>query len=133
MDAQGRQDRGETRDQYVIGVDFGTLSGRAVVVRVRDGAELGTAVHDYAHAVMDATLAGDRRGAAARSGRCRCPTTTSRCCAAPFPRPSPPPGSTPPSSSASPPTSPHRPRCPSSPTAPRSASSPVSTTARTPT
>ena len=31
----------------VVGVDFGTLSGRAVVVRVRDGAELGTAVHDY--------------------------------------------------------------------------------------
>ena len=44
-------------DEYVIGVDFGTLSGRAVVVRVSDGAELGTGVHDYAHAVMDATLA----------------------------------------------------------------------------
>jgi L-ribulokinase len=25
---------------YVIGVDYGTLSGRAVVVRVRDGKEL---------------------------------------------------------------------------------------------
>jgi L-ribulokinase len=44
-------------DQYVIGVDFGTLSGRAVVVRVSDGAELGSAVYDYPHAVMDRTLA----------------------------------------------------------------------------
>ena len=33
----------EQRESYVIGVDFGTLSGRAVVVRVSDGAELGTA------------------------------------------------------------------------------------------
>jgi L-ribulokinase len=41
----------------VIGVDYGTLSGRALVVRVSDGAELGTAVHDYEHAVMDTTLA----------------------------------------------------------------------------
>lgn len=44
-------------DQYVVGVDFGTLSGRALVVRVADGAELGSAVHDYAHGVMDHTLA----------------------------------------------------------------------------
>ena len=41
----------------VVGVDFGTLSGRAVVVRVSDGAELGSAVHAYAHGVMDRTLA----------------------------------------------------------------------------
>src|SRR5690606_29856138 len=40
----------------VVGVDFGTLSGRAVVVRVADGAELGTAVHGYRHAVIDRTL-----------------------------------------------------------------------------
>jgi L-ribulokinase len=33
-------------DACFIGVDFGTLSGRALVVRARDGAELGTAVHD---------------------------------------------------------------------------------------
>jgi len=44
-------------DACVIGVDFGTLSGRALVVRVRDGAELGTAVHEYRHGVMDDTLA----------------------------------------------------------------------------
>ncbi len=44
------------RDPHVIGVDFGTLSGRAVVVRVRDGAELASAVHPYPHAVVERTL-----------------------------------------------------------------------------
>ncbi|MDR2987696.1 MAG: ribulokinase [Nocardiopsaceae bacterium] len=43
-------------EAYVVGVDFGTLSGRALVVRVTDGAELGTAVHEYRHGVMDAVL-----------------------------------------------------------------------------
>jgi L-ribulokinase len=42
---------------YVVGVDFGTLSARALVVRARDGAELGSAVHEYAHAVMERALA----------------------------------------------------------------------------
>lgn len=42
----------------VVGVDFGTLSGRAVVVRVRDGAELGSAVTAYRHGVLDRALAG---------------------------------------------------------------------------
>ena len=41
---------------YVVGVDFGTLSGRAVVVRVADGAELGSAVTDYPHGVLDERL-----------------------------------------------------------------------------
>ena len=45
------------QDACVVGVDYGTLSGRALVVRVRDGAELGTAVHEYRHGVMDDTLA----------------------------------------------------------------------------
>ncbi|WP_433293483.1 ribulokinase [Actinoplanes sp. CA-030573] len=40
----------------VVGVDYGTLSGRAVVVRVADGAELGSAVHDYRHAVLTESL-----------------------------------------------------------------------------
>jgi L-ribulokinase len=44
-------------DRYVVGVDYGTLSGRALVVRVGDGAELGTAVHEYRHAVMERELA----------------------------------------------------------------------------
>jgi len=46
-----------TAETYVIGVDYGTLSGRAVVVRVSDGVELGSGVLDYPHAVMDTTLA----------------------------------------------------------------------------
>lgn len=45
--------------KYVVGVDFGTLSGRALVVRVQDGAELGTAVHPYAHGVIEQSLPGD--------------------------------------------------------------------------
>jgi L-ribulokinase len=44
-------------DRYVIGVDYGTLSGRAVIVRVSDGEELGSAVLEYPHAVMDVRLA----------------------------------------------------------------------------
>jgi L-ribulokinase len=44
-------------ERYVVGIDFGTLSGRAVVVRVSDGTEVGSAVHDYDHAVMDTVLA----------------------------------------------------------------------------
>ncbi|EFT77238.1 ribulokinase [Cutibacterium acnes HL050PA2] len=28
-------------NNYVVGLDFGTLSGRAVVVRANDGAEMG--------------------------------------------------------------------------------------------
>jgi L-ribulokinase len=43
-------------DACVIGVDYGTLSGRAVVVAVADGAELGSAVHDYAHGVIEREL-----------------------------------------------------------------------------
>lgn len=42
--------------KYVIGVDYGTLSGRAVVVRTQDGAELGSAVFEYPNAVMDTIL-----------------------------------------------------------------------------
>ena len=45
-------------DRYVVGVDYGTLSGRALVVRVGDGAELGTAVHEYRHGVIESTLPG---------------------------------------------------------------------------
>ena len=41
---------------HVVGVDFGTLSGRAVVVRVSDGAELASAVSEYAHAVIERHL-----------------------------------------------------------------------------
>ncbi|MFV2114679.1 ribulokinase [Micromonospora sp. LOL_025] len=43
-------------ERYVVGVDYGTLSGRALVVRVRDGAEVGSAVHEYRHGVIDSVL-----------------------------------------------------------------------------
>ncbi|MFG2134682.1 ribulokinase [Streptomyces sp. NPDC048751] len=45
-----------SEEPCVVGVDFGTLSGRAVVVRVSDGAELASAEHVYAHAVLDRSL-----------------------------------------------------------------------------
>src|SRR5580693_4357696 len=45
-------------DAFVVGVDFGTLSARALVVRVSDGTEAGTAVSEYAHGVIDRELAG---------------------------------------------------------------------------
>lgn len=41
---------------YTIGVDFGTLSGRAVLVNVRTGEEIASAVKEYTHAVIDRTL-----------------------------------------------------------------------------
>jgi L-ribulokinase len=41
---------------HVVGIDFGTLSARAVVVSLDDGAEVGTAVHEYRHGVIDRTL-----------------------------------------------------------------------------
>ncbi|WP_433385739.1 ribulokinase [Micromonospora sp. KLBMP9576] len=47
-------------EHYVVGVDFGTLSGRALVVRVGDGAELATAVHEYRDGVISAALPGGR-------------------------------------------------------------------------
>ena len=71
-----RRSRGMTRDddRYVVGVDFGTLSGRALVVRVSDGAELGSAVHEYPHGVVDAVLPGSGRARSRRTGPCRCPS-----------------------------------------------------------
>ena len=45
-----------SNDKYVVGVDYGTLSGRALVVRVSDGAEMGSAVHEYPHAVVTDAL-----------------------------------------------------------------------------
>jgi L-ribulokinase len=47
----------EERDAVVVGVDFGTLSARALVVRVHDGVELGTGVAAYPHGVMETELA----------------------------------------------------------------------------
>jgi L-ribulokinase len=43
---------------YVIGVDFGTLSARAVVVDAASGRVAGSGVADYAHGVLDDHLPG---------------------------------------------------------------------------
>ncbi len=43
-----------------IGVDFGTLSGRAAIFDVATGRELATAVHEYANGVIDEYLPGTR-------------------------------------------------------------------------
>ena len=42
--------------KYAIGIDFGTESGRSVLVDVGNGAELRTAVHEYANGVIDRRL-----------------------------------------------------------------------------
>src|SRR3954451_6310845 len=54
---------GEDAVAHVVGVDFGTLSGRAVVVRAADGEELGSAVHEYEHGAIERELpaSGERR------------------------------------------------------------------------
>ncbi len=41
---------------YAIGIDFGTESGRAVLVDCADGRELGTTVYPYRHGVIDERL-----------------------------------------------------------------------------
>jgi L-ribulokinase len=45
-----------TGEKYTVGVDFGTLSGRALVVRVDDGHELASAEHAYEHGVVTDAL-----------------------------------------------------------------------------
>jgi len=45
-------------DQYTIGIDFGTESGRAVVVQVSDGKELADAIAAYPDGVIDQQLPG---------------------------------------------------------------------------
>ncbi|HEX7557109.1 MAG TPA: ribulokinase [Leptolinea sp.] len=42
--------------RYAIGVDFGTESGRAVLVDISNGKEISTAVYPYSHGVIDEKL-----------------------------------------------------------------------------
>ena len=41
---------------YSIGIDFGTLSGRALLIDVETGEELASSVYEYPHGVMDREL-----------------------------------------------------------------------------
>jgi L-ribulokinase len=49
------------KHKYSIGVDFGTESGRAVLVDVTNGKELASAVYKYENGVIDEFLPGSRR------------------------------------------------------------------------
>lgn len=42
--------------KYTIGIDFGTLSARCVLVNVADGKEIAVSVCGYRHGVMDEKL-----------------------------------------------------------------------------
>ena len=44
--------------KYAIGIDFGSESGRAVLVNVSNGVEIATAVHPYANGVIDEKIPG---------------------------------------------------------------------------
>ena len=46
------------RDRFVMGIDYGTESGRAVVVRARNGELLSSVIVPYTDGVIDARLPG---------------------------------------------------------------------------
>lgn len=48
--------------KYTSGVDFGTESGRALLVDLADGREVVTCVHAYANGVIDERLPRDAGG-----------------------------------------------------------------------
>ena len=45
-----------TPSLYTLGLDFGTLSVRALIVNTRDGRAVAEAVSEYAHGVMDSVM-----------------------------------------------------------------------------
>ena len=76
---QHAPDSGNTTP-VVVGVDFGTLSGRAVVVRVPTARSSARRARLRARRSWTATLPA-RHAGCRRTGPCRCPRTTSTCSA----------------------------------------------------
>ena len=57
---------------YTVGIDFGTLSARAVLLDLETGEVRATATYEYPHGVIDAVLSGEltgARGGAAKAGQ----------------------------------------------------------------
>lgn len=50
-----------TPKRHVLGLDFGTLSGRALLVEADTGREVATAVHPYRHGVIETNLPGSKQ------------------------------------------------------------------------
>ena len=48
------------KKKYAIGVDFGTESGRALLVEAGTGKELASSVYAYQNGVIDTTLPGTK-------------------------------------------------------------------------
>ena len=79
--------------KYAVGVDFGTESGRAVLVDVADGHEVATAVYQYAQRRhrRGAPAGGNPTCVSRRTGRSRIPSdylrtfqdTSRPCCGRP--------------------------------------------------
>ena len=49
-----------SKEKFVLGIDYGTESGRVVVIRVRNGEEIASAVIPYPDGVIDEKLPGAR-------------------------------------------------------------------------
>ena len=47
---------GNKKARYVLGIDFGTLSGRALLVNAGTGEEVAWADHNYKSAVIEESL-----------------------------------------------------------------------------
>lgn len=50
-----------SRRRFVLGIDFGTLSARALLVDADTGEEVAEAVHEYSHGVIEERLPGDKQ------------------------------------------------------------------------
>ena len=51
----------DKRTRYVLGIDFGTLSGRALMVNADTGEEVAWADHNYKNAVIEESQPGSKK------------------------------------------------------------------------